>query len=97
MIIVLAALQLTSNDVHSRLTRKRNKVIRPNLQPNASDETGSTPMESMQFANNGAMVTNLSSMGIVAAAKSQVTSVFANHTSFVRDETLSKDKASVLV
>lgn len=53
LIIILAALQLTTNDVHSRLTRSKGaKILRPNA--NASDAlTDSTrQIETMQFAQN---------------------------------------------
>jgi hypothetical protein len=65
VIIILAALQLTSNDVHSRLTRTTNhrprkqndnKLVR--LAPDASHTTESTGIGSMRFADNrGAVVT----------------------------------------
>lgn len=51
MIIILAALQLTSNDVHSRLTRSKGaKILRAGHGP--SDATDSTQLETMQFAEN---------------------------------------------
>lgn len=52
MIIILAALQLTSNDVHSRLTRSKGaKILRHNaLDPSAA--TDSTQLRTMQFVQN---------------------------------------------
>lgn len=100
MIIVLAALQLTSNDVHSRLTRRRNttnKVIKPIFRANGTDNTGSTPLETMQFANNGAVVTSLTSMGAAGAVRSQISSVFVGNGSLLREETFREDKSRVFV
>ena len=50
MIIILAALQLTSNDVHSRLTRSKNgRILRPHP---IGQQTSTMPLESMNFASN---------------------------------------------
>ena len=51
MIIVLAALQLTSNDVHSRLT-KNSKIVRPPFRPGANFGASTAPLETMQFVDN---------------------------------------------
>ncbi len=84
---MLAALQLTSNDVHSRLTARRNKVVRPNLQPGDTGFTTTTvPLESMQFADNRGVV---STIGFVPAGKttvSTVSSAYAENGSFVKNE-----------
>ncbi len=55
LIIILAALQLTTNDVHSRLTRSKNantQVIRFNP---PSQQTASTELDTMRFADNNAI------------------------------------------
>lgn len=58
MIIILAALQITSNDVHSRLTRsKGNKILQPGGD-GPSDLTASTmELDSMRFADNNILGT----------------------------------------
>lgn len=49
MILVLAGLEMTSNDVHSRMTRSH---ARPVFRPGMGDtESKALPMESMQFAS----------------------------------------------
>ena len=51
-LIILAALQLTTNDVHSRLTRSKGaQVIRFNP---PSEQTASTELDTMRFADNHA-------------------------------------------
>lgn len=48
MILILAGLELTSNDVHSRLT----KVSRPTIRaPDSSDGTKTKTMDRMEFAS----------------------------------------------
>ena len=52
MIIILAALQLTSNDVHSRLTRSKNaRIFKP-----GTDGSSTVPLDTMNFAANEALV-----------------------------------------
>lgn len=53
MIIILAALQLTSNDVHSRITRS--KIVKPFWRPTNIDGSSTIPMETIQFADNQAV------------------------------------------
>ena len=51
LIIILAALQLTANDVHSRLTRSKGpgaRVIRLNAR---GEQTSSNELDTMQFAD----------------------------------------------
>ena len=48
MILILAGLELTSNDVHSRLT----KVSRPTIRaPDSSDGSKTKTMDRMEFAS----------------------------------------------
>lgn len=61
MILVLAGLELTSNDVHSRITKVSLPAFRPGISVNASDSDDSTPgrrqsygsypLEQMRFAS----------------------------------------------
>lgn len=52
MIIILAALQLTSNDVHSRWTRSKNaRIFKP-----GTDGSSTVPLDTMNFAANEALV-----------------------------------------
>ena len=86
MIIVLAAMQLTSNDVHSRLTR-RTKGVRPNIQPGDTGYTTTTvPLESMQFADNRAVIGTISLPPAGKTTVSTVSSVYAENGSFIKNE-----------
>ena len=58
MILVLAGLEMTSNDVHSRLTKVSRPVFRPGM---GNDSTKTAPMQSMQFASRSLMSDNLKS------------------------------------
>jgi hypothetical protein len=53
LIIILAALQLTSSDVHSRLTRSKNARI---FKSPGADGSTTVPLESMNFAANDAIL-----------------------------------------
>lgn len=73
MIIILAAMQLTSNDVHSRMTRTKGaQIIRRPF------DSTSVPLDTMQFADNNVIKTT--------ALASNVSSVWAEQGSFGKPE-----------
>ena len=88
MIIVLAALQLTSNDVHSRLTRNISKVLKPPLRPGV---TTTVPLETMEFADNRGVLSGVSGISSINMnipdPKSALSSVSGTNVSFVKDNT----------
>ena len=74
MIIILAAMQLTSNDVHSRMTRTRGaQIIRRPF------DSTSVPLDTMQFADNNNVIKT-------SALASNVSSVWAEQGSFGKPE-----------
>lgn len=48
MIIILAGLELTSNDIHSRMTRSA--LTNPSFTPGREADSTALPLESMQFS-----------------------------------------------
>lgn len=55
LIIILAALQLTSNDVHSRMTRSADAKVRIRFKPTPPSRSGftdSSELDTMRFADN---------------------------------------------
>lgn len=74
MIIILAAMQLTSNDVHSRMTRTKGaQIIRRPFDGNTNVQ-----LDTMQFADNNAVKSS--------ALGSNVSSVWAGRGSFGKPE-----------
>ena len=68
LIIILAALQLTSSDVHSRLTRSKNANV---FKARHTDGSTTMPLESIHFAANDAILsTALKSPGITGISDS---------------------------
>ncbi|KAL7277969.1 hypothetical protein ACG7TL_007922 [Trametes sanguinea] len=83
LIIVLAALQLTSSDVHSRLTRSKNARI---FQPRTGPGGTTVPLDTMDFAPNEAAPKSTFFSSVISGAgvesESDLSSKPEGHVSF---------------
>ena len=80
IIIVLAALQLTSNDVHSRLTRSRTTRI---FQQRPTQRASTMPLDTMDFAPNDAVL-DITPKSPMSLEESEVSSITTRHDQSVK-------------
>lgn len=83
LIIILAALQLTSNDVHSRLTRSKTANI---FKPRHAGGSTTVPLDTMNFAANEAILTAPPKSSFLSDIVSSASSTPAESGSFGKPE-----------